>query len=674
MDLKKVNFMEIKTRKRITEIPLGYTPIQINGRCMYRCGNTTKTLDGDIRRCTKFFRKDRIKQHKCEFSLPSSEDPLNNDKEKTHVDSFDQFNSLILDKICYLSGRLDISAANSCSPAMNSFVNEILKIGFFLGRQKNLKEVPRIRSVNEKTFGNRLQQIGKRKRKQDIDKAAQIGFVNLACDAGTVLTFHSLHSLITNPYYEEFPLLLDTFDCGKGYSAIQYSEFFSFTISELLDKGIEICGIVTDGLAAQTKGLKSWINLHEDSRVKAIIHVPCLAHSMNNVFVHLYSSNEKLRSIVDSISNLIPMLRTKEALEIIGRKCPKLVKTRWLYICDILRYLIDFKRDIESHLFILTSEEKERVTIEMYQLYLILFPLRIVTLYFESKNGLLCQLPQIYKIIIELFSQCFKALVECNASIEMIQILKEVIIRTIAKFMTTAHSAAITGYVLTDAGRAFLRERERGVLTQNPDEISPSWFQVTMEQMMDKYNEIFTKITEFDHEMRMSEINEEFQICAHTETNEDENINDELLHRKYNEIVDALMDLDMDQLLKYEASPNIYRTAYDTLCKYATLLRPGLNSIAIKELLDKFLFADPLEQGFKIYQDQDPNTFWRNMHLLDEFKEFSLLALHFVTLATSEADAKRMLSLQKNVMGLHMTNVGSDCLEARLRLHGKNKI
>ena len=119
--------MEIKTRKRVQEIPPGYTPVQVNGRCMYRCGSIVKTLDGEILRCTKCFRKSRIKDHKCNYSLSSYQDPLiNNDlRKKVQIDTYENMNSLILDQLCYVSGRLDISAKKACSSGMNSFISEI---------------------------------------------------------------------------------------------------------------------------------------------------------------------------------------------------------------------------------------------------------------------------------------------------------------------------------------------------------------------------------------------------------------------------------------------------------------------------------------------------------------------------------------------------------------------
>jgi hypothetical protein len=39
-----------------------------------------------------------------------------------------------------------------------------------------------------------------------------VHYVNLLTDAGTVLGFHSLHAVLTNPHYPETMLPLDTYD------------------------------------------------------------------------------------------------------------------------------------------------------------------------------------------------------------------------------------------------------------------------------------------------------------------------------------------------------------------------------------------------------------------------------------------------------------------------------
>ena len=173
---------------------------------------------------------------------------------------------------------------------MYEFIIKILKIGKSLKcDEKHVSDIfSEIRLLDPKLFAKRLHRLGEIRREKDIEMAKNISFVNIASDAGTVLSFHTLYSLITNPFYPQFPVLLEIYDCGNGYNSVQYSEFFDLTVTPLIDEGIEVCGIVTDNLRAQVVGLKSWIINHIDPKVKAIIHIPCLAHSLNLAFIDLF--------------------------------------------------------------------------------------------------------------------------------------------------------------------------------------------------------------------------------------------------------------------------------------------------------------------------------------------------------------------------------------------------
>jgi hypothetical protein len=53
----------------------------------------------------------------------------------------------------------------------------------------------------------------------------------------------------------------------------------------------------------------------------------------------------------------------------------------------------------------------------------------------------------------------------------------------------------------------------------------------------------------------------------------------------------------------------------------------------------------------------------------DKFGELSIIALRFISLATSETDVERTLNLQQMVQGLHGTNCGSTMIGIRLLLH-----
>jgi hypothetical protein len=55
-------------------------------------------------------------------------------------------------------------------------------------------------------------------------------------------------------------------------------------------------------------------------------------------------------------------------------------------------------------------------------------------------------------------------------------------------------------------------------------------------------------------------------------------------------------------------------------------------------------------------------------HRYDEWAEFAERALRLISCATSESDAERVLSMEKNVAGLHGTRFSFRTMEARLRV------
>jgi hypothetical protein len=58
---------------------------------------------------------------------------------------------------------------------------------------------------------------------------------------------------------------------------------------------------------------------------------------------------------------------------------------------------------------------------------------------------------------------------------------------------------------------------------------------------------------------------------------------------------------------------------------------------------------------------------WRSAHRYKEWAGFAELAIRLVSCATSESDAERVLSMAKNIAGLHGTRFAIGPMEARLR-------
>jgi hypothetical protein len=109
-----------------------------------------------------------------------------------------------------------------------------------------------------------------------------------------------------------------------------------------------------------------------------------------------------------------------------------------------------------------------------------------------------------------------------------------------------------------------------------------------------------------------------------------------------------------------------------------SLARESIRALAIKLhteervaliIFDNWLFSSAADVPFLRDREllDSPNDFWRIAHRFLEWLPLSELALRLITCGTSEADAERILSMQRNVAGLHGTRFGLPSMEARLR-------
>ena len=134
------------------------------------------------------------------------------------------------------------------------------------------------------------------------------------------------------------------------------------------------------------------------------------------------------------------------------------------------------------------------------------------------------------------------------------------------------------------------------------------------------------------------------------------------------QIQSLFLSKSVDELLKLDIFPNIYERGLEPLRRYGTILYPEMSAEGIKTLLDEFLFGNPSTTGLSGLLHKSPDLFWRHAHLNEKWRTFAKLALRFISLPTSEADVKRLSSVQKSTMGLYANNMGSETLEAPLRM------
>jgi hypothetical protein len=98
-------------------------------------------------------------------------------------------------------------------------------------------------------------------------------------------------------------------------------------------------------------------------------------------------------------------------------------------------------------------------------------------------------------------------------------------------------------------------------------------------------------------------------------------------------------------------------------------IRLGLDPTETLSSHNHWLFDSAEKTTFVLDQSarESANFMLRIAHRYERWSNFTDLALRLISFGVSEADAERVLSIQKNIGGLHGTRFGITTMEARLR-------
>ena len=235
-------------RNRKWEIPLGWTHVEKppnvglkDTHSYYRCGEQDRVVcEGgfELRRCVFVCRKEYIDAHirsgKHIFTTPQGLDPgfprKQAEQEQLHFQR--QLRSLVSDKLAELVIRTGISINRASQEAMKAFIVDMINLGMrFKDKHLNVEEA--LGDFSRRLLTDRIMQFGSKMKERDLQTAREVRFVNVIADAGTVLGKGFIHSMLTNPYSDGFPVILDLMD-NPGYDKMKYKEMFSLLILRCL--------------------------------------------------------------------------------------------------------------------------------------------------------------------------------------------------------------------------------------------------------------------------------------------------------------------------------------------------------------------------------------------------------------------------------------------------------
>jgi hypothetical protein len=579
-------------------------------------------------------------------------------------------------------GLTNLSSRQGGSHAMYAFVVHVFQLGLSFPRdhlEALIDAGDLIDPITPKAISEELAANAEKKFRASLDELVDVKFVNIVVDAGMVHQLKTIVCLLSSPHVSAQPVLLDLRE-NRSMSKQKYAELFGELVAQAENTNLIVCSVIIDNLMAQSAGLDSFL----DSANSPVIHVKCFAH-MSNLIISNTLEEPNLRRVMERLTAIQGLLRTREAARYIGKKCPAFVRTRWFYMIDTLAFIFDNLDQIRGYMF--ASEVAfplDHVPTEIFELYAILLPFACFLRAVESRSCNLCSIVPLARRLLAALSDV-QGLLQTGAAM---MILRDMHIRLLARLCVNNRAEALTAYALTLQGREELRAKEADFSTQGRDsEIDLTLIEDNqgLKSYMKgnrSYDDVMTALFQ---EMSNAQPFIREDVCApsvfgqiigghrdmdgHNEF-DTQNYRSSLSHfagipDKERFELDIYADANWEKNL-YEVSQNgILQVAE----KVAQKLGYDPNLTTIRAMYDRWLFAPrseiPFLSGTRI-ELLSANEMWRTAHRYTGWEIFAGIALRFVASGTSEADAERVLSMQRNIAGLHGTRFGIQGMRARM--------
>lgn len=669
-----MNKPDFRPRHVKNQVPSGWTPTKMRGKAEWRCGDIQYNLKfQEYRRCSYVCEKRFISAHKIhEYNIPQADDNgfpahILRNQEKVFRTNF---NENIITDVALVSGRLDISANKATSVAMRKFIISLLQKGYRLALSNNSVKIEDfVDPFSPPIFAEALKKVAQKEFGISVQKAEEIRFVTLICDAGTVVKSHVLHFMIVSNYNPDMNFLFETYESDK-FDSESYFKIFYDVFEKLNQYKIIVCALTIDNLPAQVSGFFQLKTTTENPFIRTVMHIPCFSHLINLVFLNIIKMSPLLQNLIEQIMLITNIIRKNEAVNFIGAKCPTFSRTRWLYIVDILLFITSHKPEINNYLQTLRANNLEVPLIDnsIEFVYHFLVYLKVFSLIVEKKNF---QMFNIVLLVRELLHQLKQLYQKSSSQFHEILEIADAYIR--ARFKHNAYKTVMTCFALSGIGRNEIRRKYYGIRTENPYALSFSPHYDTLQHERERFEFKNTPlIDDFSHHLEIEENNGVAEAAEYFTSI------DEITSMYDSEVQNSLkaeFELQRDTEFLQRSSDiyeNIYQNAKESIVEVALVL--GINDHYVEEKYDTFLFSDPLSLNITNYTGDNPVTFWRKAYSYNtEWEAFSELALRFCSCVASEAEVERLLSTQTHIQNHCTTNITPVMLKSRLQLHGANK-
>jgi hypothetical protein len=661
-----------------SKLPPGFTLeryVRKNGepKTGWRCGHIIQDpVHGDWRRCTKHCAKRDCLKHqrmgKHIFTLARVDDPgfpVDFDQRLERV-TLQRGIAQLQQSIAQFAARANISARQGGGEVLDEFVHDVARISVRLARSSPDFQPESIPRISATTLTRRIREQGHEAFHRSIDEiSGRIHYMNLLTDSGTVLDFSSLHAVLTNPNYPEILLPLDTFE-NRNNRSEDYEAVFRSLVTEVSGYNIELVAVVCDNCPAQVNGVAQALAFFP---TLAILHIPCLNHMVNLAFTHALL-DPIMTTRVTLLNEFISDLRSSEGLEIMGRKCPTMVKTRWIYTSDVLTFILRYRDDVNS---VRSAVFHSPLPKTFKRLHWVLLPLKLFSLAVEAKDRKLHEVIPLSREVLRQF-QIVRSLLMDD---EDLHILDVVTAHFIARLRVNEFDAILTAWVLSVEGREWLRAEEKNFLTRFNYPGDPGRHKSDcVKRMETQFAELLRpwKNGEMDTEDASPQrgvVLEEIQLPHRSITDATIVHSDDppgpltrvgQQRADFSKALEQQYAATVNERLSTRLDVGAFHTAQRQVREMASAL--GMEADNVANQLGEWLFTLEIPDAPTI-----PDLHWRDVHARHpKWRDLARIGIRYASIATSEAAVERILGEQQEVQGLHGVNYGTETLHARLVL------
>ena len=619
-----------------------------------------------------------------------------------------QIRETIKESTALLAGKLDISISKITTNHFNSFITKILECGIKIGKAYG-DQIPNLNNftyhLSDKLIRNTMNILANIDKEKRLSKFIEKITCNIAADAGTILGFKCVHSILIHPGLDDV-LPLDVYE-NHGFTSDDYEKFFKDIFDQVLSSRLIIAGVITDQLPAQTRGLHNIIEKSTNRLISSIIIIPCFCHLMNLVLSTAIKQSQSMQNLITEIQFITIQLRNTKVSRWLGRLCPRLINTRWIYVYDSLKFILENKEEIK--IGNLHGYEINNVPYTFDIFLRILIPLKVLVILGERREARLYHFVQHIQSAIKYYQDLY---IEYKGNETALDLLNVITIEFYSRIKTwECFEAMVAGYLCSPEGKHYMQQISFDSLVEdsfqdiNIRQYKESKFHPSFEEIATNIS--LTNSSEERNEEVRDENDEEQQIAnsqfkhapkklkqtaitsysiehsdiqtPHNEINEETLPEDDETSQEYITIENNsyLQEKQHQQQLTLEERlfQNVFY--YNDFTMY-NIGRNYIEQYAVKlgyspELISNYFhqWLNSRDLPFSQYENfgSDVDELWHQAALMQQdWSHFAALAKRLVTLGPSESDVERLLSKQKAMAGHYMTNLGSETLSSRLIL------